>query len=151
METYTFRRSSLTMVFGAVFFTACGLVIWFLAEPGDGGRYARLLESIPFAREILTLLSFGFVALCAAALITQRPSLTANSQGFLHKSLFGKVTDVAWSDIQAFEISKHFLAVHYSGPKGEGVLNIGGMFKLKPEAMLDKMDMLSPEDLRGSN
>lgn len=144
MESYTFRRNFLTMVGGGLFFAACGVVIFFMdIEAGDGGRRVAFLSSIPFAKEILLFFCAGFVGICALALFSGRPKLTAGAEGLIFTGMFGKVFRIRWEDIQAIDVAPQYLTLHHVSNGKIVKTNIGGMFRLKAPKMFDKFRELS--------
>ncbi|MEL8055143.1 MAG: PH domain-containing protein [Pseudomonadota bacterium] len=144
MGDYRFRRSYLTIIGGAVFFAACGAVIFTMdIEAGDGGRRAALLSQVPFAKEVLVGCCVLFVSICCIALFSGRPQLTASTEGLDFTGLFGKKFKIRWEDIQAIDVAKQYLTLHHLSGGKITKTNIGGMFKMKPAKMLDKFRELS--------
>ena len=144
MDEYTFRKSYLTMLVGAWFFGVWGVGIFFMdLEAGDGGRRAACLSNIPFAKEILLAFCAGFVGICAYALLSGRPKLTAGPEGLIFTGMFGKVFRVRWEDIQGVNVAEQYLTLHHVSNGKMTKTNIGGMFKMKAPKMLDKLNELS--------
>ncbi|MEM9054317.1 MAG: hypothetical protein AAGB16_03240 [Pseudomonadota bacterium] len=150
MDEYMFRKSYLTMSAGALFFAACGAVIFFMdLEAGDGGRRSAWLSSVPFAKEVLLFFCAGFVGICVFAFFSGRPKLTAGREGLVFTGMFGKVFRLRWQDIKAVDVAKQYMTLHHVSNGKMTKTNIGGMFKMKPPKMLDKMNDLTGGTLLG--
>ena len=144
MSEYKFRKSYLTMIVGAIFFSACGVAIYIMDfENGDGGRRTAFVEAIPFGKEILLAFCAAFVGICLWAILSGKPSLTAGHQGLVFSGMFGKAFPIRWEDIQAVTVSQQYLTLHHVREGKVVKTNIGGMFKMKPDKMLHKFNELS--------
>lgn len=148
MANYRFRRGYLTMIFGALLFSGLGVILFFVDfEDGGSGRRASLVQMIPFAKEILLFICFAAVAVNIFAFFTRRPSLIANAEGLTFTTLWNKTYEIAWQDVKAIDVTKQFLVFHYHRDGKLTKVNVGGMFKLKPRKMLEKMRTIAGGNL----
>ncbi len=150
MSEYKFRKSYMIMIVGALFFGACGAVIFTMDfESGDIGRRAAFFAAIPFGKEILLAFCAGCVGFYLWALLSGKPSHTAGHQGLVFTSLFGKVFPIRWEDIEAVTVSQQYLTLHHVREGKVVKANIGGLMKMKPQQILDKLNEISGGRLGG--
>jgi len=137
-EVYEIQKSRL--VLAGVFFLACALAFIFLGDAdGVSSRRGRMLADIPFARPVLVGLCLAFIAAVVAAIVKDRPNLSAGPQGLRYQKFVGALVELNWSDVQEISPSANLVKVRYrtSEMTKDKTLSIGGPYQMKaPELAL---------------